>query len=150
MPYLIALIILVVAGIAFAVMQSDSTEPNAEVAEPTEVTSRNAEEESPSEPEVSSTGGTSYQSEATYLTPARIEHTVGVNLTVADGIVTDATVLYNGSEPETAQQGNFENAYRSEVIGKRLEDLELSRVGGASLTSNAFNEAVDNIIAEQA
>lgn len=150
MPYLIALIILVVAGIAFAVMQSDPREP---VAETTEVTSRNAEEEAPLEPEVNTTSGAAgatYQSEATYLTPARIEHTVGVNLTVADGIVTDATVTYNGGEPETPQQGNFEDAYRSEVIGQRLEDLELSRVGGASLTSRAFNDAVDNIIAEQA
>jgi hypothetical protein len=35
------------------------------------------------------------------------------------------------------------------VIGQPITEVSLSRVGGSSLTSDSFNEAVDNILAEQ-
>ncbi len=37
-------------------------------------------------------------------------------------------------------------AYETQVVGKKLEDISLTRGGGASLTSKAFNEAIANII----
>jgi hypothetical protein len=42
-------------------------------------------------------------------------------------------------------QSNFENSYKSLVLGKNIKSISLSRVGGASLTTNAFNQAIKSI-----
>ncbi len=88
---------------------------------------------------------------ASYLTPSRTEHTVDVSVTLTGSVITDVEVLFDG-QPEgqfsNSNQGRFYNSYSSEVVGKSIEDISLSRVGGASLTSNAFNEAVQSIASE--
>ncbi|MFN3187972.1 MAG: hypothetical protein ACK42D_00280 [Candidatus Paceibacteria bacterium] len=98
----------------------------------------------------SSTKGT-YQASGEYLTPARTEHVVDVTLTLENGIVTNSTVLFDGraeGESSNDNQARFADAYKTQVIGKSLGEISLSRVGGASLTSRAFNEAVVKIAAE--
>jgi hypothetical protein len=86
----------------------------------------------------------------TYLTPARTSHKIDVSLTLEDGIVTAADVVYdNGEGFSNPNQERFDGAYQAEVIGKPLSEISLSRVGGASLTSAAFNEAVAEIKAKQ-
>jgi hypothetical protein len=47
--------------------------------------------------------------------------------------------------PKTPSHTGFDTAYEAEVVGQPLDDLRLSRTGGASLTSDAFNEAVTDI-----
>lgn len=91
-----------------------------------------------------------YSADASYLTPRRTEHEITVELTVADGIVTEADVTYGGPNgtTENPNQASFDEAFRAEVVGQPIDEIELSRVGGASLTSNAFNEALGNIEAE--
>ena len=87
---------------------------------------------------------------ATYQTPARTTLEIDVTLTVEGGIVTDANVVYdNGEGFSNPNQERFDGAYKAEVIGKPLNDISLSRVGGASLTSNAFNEALEIIRTKQ-
>ena len=79
---------------------------------------------------------------ATYLTPNRQEHTVDITFTVTNGIVSDAEVTYDESDGySNSHQERFDAAYKAEVIGTALNNVSLSRVGGASLTSEAFNEA---------
>src|SRR3989344_1271792 len=83
-------------------------------------------------------------------TPARTTLEIDVTLTVEGGIVTDANVVYdNGEGFSNPNQERFDGAYKAEVIGKPLNDISLSRVGGASLTSNAFNEALEIIRTQQ-
>ena len=85
-----------------------------------------------------------------YLTPARTEHKIAVTLTLLNGIVTEADVIYDGEKGfSNPSHERFDGAYAVEVIGKPLSDISLSRVGGASLTSTAFNEAVTKIAAKQ-
>jgi hypothetical protein len=80
--------------------------------------------------------------EASYFTPRRTEHEILVSLTLKDRVVVDADVTYDGGAGVTPSHQAFDAAYTSEVVGKRLNEINLSRVGGASLTSEAFNEAV--------
>lgn len=87
----------------------------------------------------------SYTTEASYFTPARTRHDMDITLTVTDDIVTDAAITYDGGAPETGHHRRFDSAYRDAVIGVALDEISLARVGGASLTSEAFNEAVDTI-----
>jgi hypothetical protein len=94
--------------------------------------------------------GTTFTEDVSYLTPARTEHKMAVSLTVAGGVVTDASIVYDaGDGYSNPNQERFDTTYKTEVIGKPLSEISLSRVGGASLTSQAFNEAVAKIAAQQ-
>lgn len=88
-----------------------------------------------------------YTDEATYRKSDNI-FTIDVTLEVSNGVVKSADVMYGNKETgyQHPLQERFDAVYKSEVIGKKLEDINLSRVGGASLTSKAFNEAVADII----
>ena len=89
----------------------------------------------------------SYTSESVYFA-SNNKHTIDVTLDVKDGIVTNADVMYGNKETgyQHPLQERFDGAYKTQVVGKKLDNISLSRVGGASLTSKAFNEAVANII----
>jgi len=130
------------------VARTDSEAP-AEAPTPTEETSGDGSDGSAagSQPDDETAAATPYSSEQTYLTPARTSHEIDVNLTLADdGTVVGANVTYdNGDGFSNSHQERFDGAFRDEVVGKQLSDIELSRVGGASLTSEAFNAAVADI-----
>ncbi len=87
----------------------------------------------------------SFSGEASYSTGRSI-HELLVTLTLENDIVVASDIRYDGQgEPTTPTLRSFNDAYEAEVIGKDIDDIELSRVGGASWTSDAFNEAVDTI-----
>lgn len=90
---------------------------------------------------------TTYASSQTYLTPARTSHKIDVNLTIAeDGTIIGANVSYDDKDGySNPHQERFDGAYQAEVVGMPIADVSLSRVGGASLTSEAFNAAVAEI-----
>lgn len=97
--------------------------------------------------------GATYSETASYLTPRRTEQSIAINLTVENGIITASEVIYDGKpvgQTSNDYQANFEKAYKAVVIGQPIADLNLSRIGGASLTTGAFNEAVAKIAAEAA
>jgi hypothetical protein len=89
-----------------------------------------------------------YTAEASYFTPKRTEHTIAVTLELDGTTITDATVTYDGGPAVTPAHIGFDGAYKTEVIGQDINNIELSRTGGASLTSAAFNEAVAKIRAQ--
>lgn len=92
----------------------------------------------------------SFTAAVTYLTPARSTLSMDVTLTLADDKVTTASIIYdNGDGPSNSHQRRFDAAYQAEVVGRSLADIALSRVAGASLTTDSFNEAVA-AVAEQA
>ena len=89
-------------------------------------------------------GGTSFTSNQTitYLTPRRTSHEIAVAFTVEDGVVAGVSIAYDKKDGYSNDyQSRFDGAYKTEVIGKSLNEISLSRVGGASLTSEAFNQA---------
>lgn len=80
-----------------------------------------------------------------YETPGGSE-TIGVSLTVAAGVVHDATVTVEATSPTARQfQEQFATRYASQVVARNLADVKVSRVAGASLTSVGFNRAVAEI-----
>lgn len=91
-----------------------------------------------------------YTVQTTYTVPSRAMHTVDVKMTLANGIITDSDVVFGGDsvEASTNYQNKFLSIYKTEVVGKKLSDVSLSRVGGASLTSNSFNEAVAKVMTQ--
>jgi len=105
----------------------------------------------PSTADTTTLANGTFNASATYLTPKRDEHTVAISLTIVDGIVAASSVTFDGlNEGETSNpnQERFLAAYEAEVIGKPVAEINLSRVGGASLTTGAFNDAVAQIRTE--
>jgi hypothetical protein len=89
----------------------------------------------------------SYNATTNYTAPGRTNHIVAVQMTISDDIVTNVSVAYSGdpSSQSSQYQSRFSNSIESQVIGKSLDTISLSRVGGASLTTGAFNQAITNI-----
>lgn len=90
------------------------------------------------------TDGT-YTADGSYQTPETVE-SVSVTLTIADGVVKDVKVTGDPKAPETEEyQSKFISGIADEVVGVALDDLNVSRVSGSSLTSGGFNAAVESI-----
>lgn len=82
---------------------------------------------------------------AKYKTPTHYTHVLDVTLNLDDRRVTSLSVLYDGHEAQTPQHKAFASAISEEVLEKNIANLSLVRVGGASLTTRAFNEALAEI-----
>lgn len=90
------------------------------------------------------TDGT-YTADGSYQTPETVEK-ISVTLTIADGLVEDVEVTGDPQAPETERyQGEFIDGIADAVVGKSLDEIEVSRVAGSSLTSGGFNDAVESI-----
>lgn len=83
-----------------------------------------------------------YSANVSYNVPENNE-TLALTISVSNGIVSDVNIVQSKTGRKSANyQTNFEKSYKQFVIGKQLKDINLSRVGGASITTNAFMEAI--------
>lgn len=86
-----------------------------------------------------------YTESADYQAPSGTE-TVDVTLTLSGGVVTAVTVTGHATDPQAKlHQGQFAGGISAAVVGKKLDDLQVDKVGGSSLTSGGFNAAVEEI-----
>lgn len=93
------------------------------------------------------TDGT-YDAEGSYSNPGG-ESTVKVEITLAGGTISDVTVTPEASNGTSKQyQEQFAGGVADQVVGKSLDDLDVGKVAGSSLTSGGFDKAIDAIKAE--
>ncbi len=86
-----------------------------------------------------------YSADGNYVSPNGTE-TVGVELTLADGVVSGVQITPHPSNPNTKKfQGEFAGGIQDQIVGKKLDAISVSKVAGSSLTSGGFNEAVAKI-----
>ena len=86
-----------------------------------------------------------YSADGNYVSPNGTE-TVGVELTLAGGTVSDVKITQHPSNPNTKKfQGEFAGGIKSQIVGKKLDEIKVSKVAGSSLTSGGFNQAVAKI-----
>ncbi len=89
-----------------------------------------------------------YSAVGTYSAPSGTE-TVGVELTLKDGIVTAVVIDQQAVHPTSVKlQEMFTSGVEVEVVGKSIADLSLTKVSGSSLTPKGFNDALEKIKAE--
>jgi uncharacterized protein with FMN-binding domain len=89
-----------------------------------------------------------YSADGHYQSPGGTE-TIGVTMTLQSGVVTDVQAQTHPSNPNTSRfQGEFASGIAGQVVGKKLDGLNVSKVAGSSLTSGGFNDAVEQIKAE--
>lgn len=163
MPYIAGVVTIIILGVGFTLYQSN-VQTKAEQArqessfplpaENAPLTQRELDiqkgimvperEEAPTQEETVYRDG-EYTTNTTYINPVRTTYRLEVILTLEKEQVIAAHINYSqGAETEPNAQ-RFEKAFRSEVVGKYMDDINLSRVGGASLTTNAFNNALKDI-----
>lgn len=91
-----------------------------------------------------------YTAEGSYATPESVE-AITVTVTLEDDIVTAVEVTGDPQKRESQQyQGQFIGGIADVVVGEDIDDLQVSRVAGSSLTSGGFNKAIDAIKSEAA
>ncbi len=86
-----------------------------------------------------------YSATGSYLSPGGRE-SIELSVTIKDGVITETTLVKKATDAEAMQyQEQFADNYKELVVGKKIGDVSLSRVAGSSLTSNGFNNALDQI-----
>lgn len=91
-----------------------------------------------------------YSATGDYQAPSGTE-TVEVTITLADGVISDVEVVGEATDPQAKlMQGEFIAGIDAVVVGKSLDEIQVDKVGGSSLTSGGFNAAVETIKADAA
>jgi len=91
-----------------------------------------------------------YTESGDYQAPSGTE-SVDVTITLADNVITDVEVVGHATDPEAKlHQGEFIDGIGAVVVGKNIDEIQVDKVGGSSLTSGGFRTAVDAIKADAA
>lgn len=89
-----------------------------------------------------------YAATGSYQSPHGTE-TIDVQLTLEDNVVTDLDVTPHPTDPNVERfQGQFAGGIAEIVVGKNIDELDVDKVAGSSLTSGGFNDAIAQIKAE--
>lgn len=87
----------------------------------------------------------SYSSSISYEVPDSTQ-SIKVSIILDNGIVTAVKTSHSmEGRNSRGYQEDFEAEYKKLVIGKNIKEIRLSRVAGASLTTEAFNKALSQI-----
>lgn len=87
-----------------------------------------------------------YSASASYNVPEGGSNSLTVSLTITGGKISSLSPNNNYQEPKSAEYiDSFNGAIQSIAAGQSLENFYVSRVGGASLTSETFNNVLDTI-----
>jgi uncharacterized protein with FMN-binding domain len=93
------------------------------------------------------TDGT-YTANGAYISPNGSE-TIGVEVTLENNVITAVSVETNPTNPTTSRfQTMFAGGIEAEVVGMPIDEVEVTRVAGSSLTGNGFTEALETIKAD--
>lgn len=153
-PAVAALITIVLIGVATGVVAANnrpaSTGVTASGGSQTAPASRAAVHTAAEQTGTSGTGTTSYKdgqynATGSYQTPGGTE-SIAVTLTLKANTIDTVDVTQQADSRESKEyQSAFAGAYKSRVVGKKINEISLSRVAGSSLTSAGFSDALDQI-----
>lgn len=89
-----------------------------------------------------------YSADGTYGTPGGQE-SVSLSLTLSGGMITSAQITNKANNDVSKNyQNRFSAGYKTQVIGKYIEGVQLRSVSGSSLTPKGFMDALANIEAQ--
>jgi uncharacterized protein with FMN-binding domain len=145
-PALATIIVIVLIGIVASVAIAVQT--NNEQPPQTTQSTQNPNESNGAPTESTDTSeyrdGT-YSAIGSYLSPGGQE-SIELTVTIENGVITDTELVQNATDREARQyQSAFAGGYSELVVGRDVNEVSLSRVAGSSLTSNGFNDALEQI-----
>jgi uncharacterized protein with FMN-binding domain len=86
-----------------------------------------------------------YTADSNFSTPGGRDN-IALTLTIKDGVIADTSAKTMPPDNESVQfDQDFLDAYKKFVVGKSLSQVQVSRVAGASLTTQGFNNALEQI-----
>lgn len=90
-----------------------------------------------------------YEADGDYQTPETMTH-ITVSMTIDDAGTVEAVEVTPGAEIGNSLifQTKFADGIADVVVGKNLDDLEVTKVAGSSLSSGGFNVAIAMIKAQ--
>ena len=138
---LVVIVLLVIAATGVVIAMSDKSDPTSDAADASI---------SPSTTSSSSASykDGSYSATGKYDSPGG-EESIDVSVTLSGGTITSVSATPHANVSEAKEyQNQFISSYKSKVVGKKINDVNLSRVAGSSLTSIGFNSAIDKIKSE--
>jgi hypothetical protein len=72
-----------------------------------------------------------------------------VSVTLVEGVITAVTVTPHATDPTSLDfQTRFAQAVPALVVGRNIDEVNLSKVAGSSGTPDGFNAAIQQIKAE--
>jgi hypothetical protein len=147
---IIGLAAIAVIGIAVLTMGGPKNTQTAQQTTPTVMEATAAPSAVPTE-ETGPYKSGKYTAEGGYTSPAQPE-TVTVDLALAsDGTITDVNFKGHATNATSIKlQGMFASGYKELVIGKKIDEVQLDKVSGSSLTPMGFNDAIEKIKVEAA
>lgn len=148
---LIGIIIVVIlagvtAGIVFFTRQQEAGAPSTDTPETNTAPSTSNSTSSSTSQSTGNYKNGSYQAVGNYQTPGGSEK-ITVKVTLGNNGVIESVDLERDPTTREAEeyQGKFVSGYKTQVVGKKIDDVRLSRVAGSSLTSDGFNQALESI-----
>lgn len=90
----------------------------------------------------------SYSANGSYETPAGLE-SVKLSLNISNNQIATATFEATSENDKSIYfQDLFKKGFESEVVGKNIDEVNLSVINGSSLTPNGFMDALNKIKSE--
>jgi uncharacterized protein with FMN-binding domain len=84
----------------------------------------------------------SYTADGSYQAPSGTE-SITVELTLANDTITEITVTPHATDPTASgMQSSFAGGISDQVVGQDIDQLNVTRVSGSSLTSGGFAIAI--------
>jgi uncharacterized protein with FMN-binding domain len=109
-----------------------------------------AETDSGSETQGGDYADGTYEASAEYPSP-NVTETLTVTVTLAEGVITDVEAIGDGDNPNSKRyQAEFSAGIADVVVGKSIDEIQVDKVAGSSLTSEGFNKAIEEIKADAA
>lgn len=136
-------LLVIVAAIAVGVMVSSGSKTSDTTPTPSS-TVQSQQTENPAATNSNYKDGT-YSATGNYTSPGGREK-ITISLTLSGGAITDTSATSGSSNPTGQEfQSKFISGYKSLVVGKSIDEVNVSRVSGSSLTSRGFNDALEQI-----
>lgn len=86
-----------------------------------------------------------YEQTGVYTSPGGAEE-LGVKLTLKDDVIENVEVEVKATLPVSKKlQEDFAANYKDQVVGKKIDEVKLDKISGASLTPKGFNDAIEKI-----
>jgi uncharacterized protein YoxC len=146
---IIAVSVVVLAGSGLAIFSNNNKSQNTDSSDKgTTLKKLNSESDSTTSQSQSTIyNNGDFAEDVNYKVPFGESEDIKVSLSLQDNLVTDVKVELNATNPKSKEfQGKFKQVFDTEnFAGKKLEDVALSRVSGASLTTAAFDKAIISI-----
>lgn len=137
----VVLLAIAVAGVAYVTKDSATT---SEAGSPSATSTTAPDVGTGNVPSSSYNNGT-YSATGEYRTPEG-QQSIDVTVALSDGTISEITATGNANSGTSQQyQGMFESGYKAEVVGKNINEVDLTRVAGSSLTPQGFNDAISKI-----